>query len=113
MMAIKAYSATLGVWSDYILSASVAVFGLATVICWAHYGAESVRYLFPKKQKIFSFLYLILYACVTAVGAIVAPESVWGLADLSLGALTIINTVILILNRKEITYLTESFFKKV
>jgi len=113
MMAIKAYSATLGSWSDYLLSASVSVFGIATVICWAHYGAECIRYLFPKKRKIFSFLYLLLYASVTVMGAVIAPESVWGLADLSLGALTIINAVILIFNRKEIAYLTDNFFKRV
>ena len=82
------------------------------MLCWAHYGVECVSYLFPKKKKIASFLYIILYAYVTVRGAIVAPDAVWGLADLSLGGLTLINTVILILYRKEIVRLTSRFFEK-
>ena len=110
MMSISAYSATLGAWSEYLLAASVAVFGLATVICWAHYGAECVRFLFHKKQKIFSFIYLIIYAFVTVLGSVAAPSAVWSSADLAIGALTLINVAMLMLQRKEITRETDLFF---
>jgi len=111
MMAISAYSVTLGAWSEYLLAASVAVFGLATVICWAHYGSECVRFLFPKRHKLFSFIYLIIYACVTVWGSVAAPDAVWSSADLSIGALTLINVAMLMLQRKEIVYHTDIFMR--
>lgn len=112
MMAIKAYSSSLGVWSEYLLAGSVAVFGLATVICWAHYGAECIRYLFPKNQKVFCFIYLIIYACVTVFGSVTVPWSVWSAADFAIGALTVINVAILMLQRKEIVKETNRFLGK-
>ncbi len=111
MMAIRAYSATLGEWSEYVLAGSVSVFGIATVLCWAHYGRETVNYLFGNK-KLAAYLYLIVYAVVTVIGATVAPDSVWGLADLALGSMTLINLGVLFLGRREISVQTKKYFDK-
>ncbi len=111
VMAIRAYSATLGAWSEYLLAGSVSVFGIATVMCWAHYGRETVDYLFGHR-RLPSFVFLIIYALVTVIGSTVAPNSVWGLADLALGSLTLINLTVLFLGRREIKAQTEKYFKK-
>jgi AGCS family alanine or glycine:cation symporter len=42
MMTIKAYSSVLGGWSEYFMAVSVLLFAFATMICWAHYGKESI-----------------------------------------------------------------------
>ena len=42
MMAIKAYSSVLGGWSEYYMCISVLLFAFATMVCWAHYGKESL-----------------------------------------------------------------------
>lgn len=109
MMAIRAYSATLGAWSEYVLAGSVSVFGIATVICWAHYGRETVDYLFRRKRS-FGLVFLFTYAFVTVVGSTVSPNSIWGLADLSLGGMTLINLAVLLYARKELTWQTEEYF---
>ncbi len=111
MMAIRAYSATLGSWSEYLLAGSVSVFGIATVICWAHYGRETVDYLFGRKN-LPGLAFLIIYAIVTVVGSTAAPDTVWGLADLALGSMTMINLCVLFLGRREIAAQTIKYFDK-
>lgn len=110
LMAISAYSATLGKWSEYLLAGSISVFGIATVLCWAHYGIECIQYLFKRHKRAASFIYLIIYAGVTVFGASILPNSVWGASDLAIGGLTLINITILLLMRKEVKKLTDDFF---
>ncbi len=110
MMAIRAYSVTLGVFAEYFLSLSVTVFGFATIICRAHYGRETVGCLFGRKKRFPIFLFLILYCSVTVLGAVISPESVLSAADLSIGAMTLINIFVLFLYRKEIVFETKNFF---
>ncbi len=112
MMAIQAYSATLGEWSEYLLAGSVSVFGIATVLCWAHYGRETVEYLFGRRSKLAEYVFLLTYAIVTVIGSTVAPDSVWGLADFALGSMTLINLTVLFLARREITAQSEKYFNK-
>lgn len=111
IMAIHAYSSTLGKWSEYLLSGSISVFGIATVLCWAHYGSECMQYLFKRHKRSASFIYLIIYAGITVFGSCISPSSVWGISDLAIGGLTLINIAVLFLMRHEITKLTDNFFK--
>ena len=109
MMAIKAFSSVLGTWSEYYMVVSVLLFAFATIVCWAHYGKESISFL--TKRTSFSAIYVILYSLSVFVGALTAPKSAWLMADLALGTMTIINLVILFLMRKEIKQETDRFFK--
>ena len=88
---------------------SVLLFAFATIVCWAHYGKESITFL--TKRPSFSALYVILYSLFVFVGAMTAPKSAWLAADLALGTMTIINLAILFLMRKEIKQETDKFFK--
>ena len=109
MMAIKAFSSVLGGWSEYYMVVSVLLFAFATIVCWAHYGKESVTFL-TKRQSL-AAVYVILYSLFVFIGALTAPKSAWLAADLALGVMTIINLVILFLMRREIKQETDRFFK--
>ena len=109
MMAIKAFSSVLGGWSEFYMVISVLLFAFATIVCWAHYGKESVTFL-TKRQSL-AVVYIILYSLFVFIGALTAPKSAWLAADLALGTMTIINLVILFLMRKEIKIETDRFFK--
>ena len=110
MMAIKAYSSVLGGWSEYYMTISVFLFAFATIVCWAHYGKESILYLTKKKPPV--TIYVILFSLFVFIGAISAPKSAWLAADLALGVMTIINLVVLFLMRHEVKKETDKFFKK-
>lgn len=109
MMAIKSYSSVLGAWSEYYMTVSVFLFAFATIVCWAHYGKESVIYLTKRKPPV--AIYVVLYSLFVFVGALTAPESAWLAADLALGIMTIINLIVLFLMSGEVKRETDRFFK--
>lgn len=108
LMSIRAYSRVLGGWSEYVVAFAVLFFGFATLVCWANYGAECVHFLSGK--PVFRKMYLILFAGFVWLGSVVAPESVWTLADLSIGLMTLLNVTMLFLMRREIRDGTACYF---
>ena len=43
---LRAYSAACGLpWVENALAVAILCFGFATLLCWAHYGAESLTFL--------------------------------------------------------------------
>ncbi len=110
MMAIKAYSAILGGWSEYYMTVSVLLFAFATIVCWAHYGKESIIYI--TKRKLPVAIYIISFSLFVFIGALTAPRSAWLAADLALGTMTIINLIVLLLMAKEVKEETDRFFDK-
>lgn len=109
MMAIKAYSTVLGGWSEYYMTISVFLFAFATMICWAHYGKESIAYLTKKKTPM--ILYVLVYCLFIFLGAISTPAWAWLTADLALGAMTVINILVILPQVGEVKKETDAFFK--
>ena len=109
MMAIKAYSSVLGGWSEIFMCVSVLFFAFATMVCWAHYGKESLRYLTRKKWA--ASLYVVAFCLFIFLGAVSAPSLAWLLADLSLGVMTLINLPVLCAMRGEVKRETERLFR--
>lgn len=110
MMAIKAYSSVLGAWSEYFMCIAVLLFAFATIVCWAHYGKESLHYVTKRKRAI--DVYVVLFALFVFIGAVASSDIVWLLADLSLGIMTIINLPVLFFMRREVREETDVFFLK-
>ncbi len=110
MMAVKAYSSVLGEWSEYYMCISVLLFAFATMVCWAHYGKESLRAIARGRAAV--SIFIIVFCVAIFVGSVSAPKVAWLLADLSIGIMTIINLPILCANFKEIRSETKRLFKK-
>ena len=108
MMTIKAYSSVLGGWSEYFMTISVLLFAFATMICWAHYGKESILYI--TKKRPFTVAYILIYCLFIFIGALTAPKLAWLAADLALGIMTIINLTVLFLMSDEVVDETDKFF---
>ena len=110
MMTIKAYSSVLGGWSEYFMAISVLLFAFATMICWAHYGKESILYI--TKNRAFTTAYILIYCLFIFIGALTAPKLAWLAADLALGIMTIINLAVLFLMSDEVRCETDKFFNQ-
>ena len=100
MMTIRAYSVVLGGWSEWFFCAAILCFGYATLLCWANYGAECVRFLSRKKR--WRCLYFLAFGICIFAGAVGSPDRVWDVADFAIAALTTVNLLMLILMRREI-----------
>lgn len=110
MMAINAFSVILGDWAEYFMSIAVLLFALATVICWAHYGKESLTFLTRKRAP--GAIYVAAYTLFIFIGAVCTPNVAWLAADLALGIMTIINLATLLPQANEVKAETERFFGK-
>ena len=109
MMAIKAYSSVLGSWSEYYMALSVLLFAFATIVCWAHYGKESLSYITQKRAP--TVIYLVIFCLFIFLGAISAPSWAWLAADLALGIMTVINLAVIVPQASEVKKETDAFFK--
>ncbi|MBQ4141445.1 MAG: sodium:alanine symporter family protein [Clostridia bacterium] len=108
MMTVSAYSEALGDWADPVMCGLVLLFGLATVFCQCFYGQECLSYL--TKSKAAKVLLTVAYGTAAIVASRTPPGSVWGLADLSIGIMTLINISVLILERQRIRKETMNYF---
>ena len=108
MITVDAYSSLLGDFSGYFIAIAVLLFGLATVLCWGHYGIESVRFL--SKKKYAKFLFIFVYATAILLGSVISPSVIWDGADLSIGAMTVINVIVLLKMNAEVKKETELYF---
>ena len=98
--ALAAYGATLGKAAAPVLSLSVLIFAFATVLCWAHYGAESLYALTGKAGKPRLLSLLLCAACIC--GAVAAPSLVWDLTDAVLGVMALLNIAALLALRRHV-----------
>lgn len=111
MMTVKAYSSVLGKNAEYFLCMAVLLFAYATVICWAHYGMECINYMFKGKKRA-TDIYAVAFCIAAFLGAVIAPETVWGIADLSMGSMTIINVAVICFMSGEVRELTAQYFRR-
>jgi AGCS family alanine or glycine:cation symporter len=110
MMTVRAYTCVLGEWSGYFLCAMVLFFGFATVVCWGHYALEALSYLTENRGVRAGFIGV--FSLGTAVGTVVAPTALWQVADLAIGAMTLINLAVLLLMQGEVRRWTVDYFQK-
>ena len=100
MITLDAYRASLGDAAGYFIAVAVLLFGLATVLCWAHYGMESVEYFSRRKGVKRGFIFL--YTLSVLLGSVASTELIWEAADLFIGAMTFINLSAVVLMSREV-----------
>lgn len=110
MMTVGAYSVALGGWVEPVMCSLVLLFGLATVFCQCFYGKLCLSHL--TKNKAAETILTVLYGAAALLSSGTPPGEVWGLADLSIGLMTLINIFILFLERKRIRNVTFDYFNK-
>ncbi len=108
MMTVRAYTEVLGAWSGYFLCAAVLFFGFATVVCWGHYALEALSYLTQSRGVRTGFI--CVFSLGAAVGTVAAPTALWQIADLAIGAMTLINLAVLLLMQGEVRRWTVDYF---
>lgn len=110
MMTVGAYSSALGDWVEPVMCVLVLLFGLATVFCQCFYGKLCLSHL--TKNKAAEAILTLFYGAAALLSSGTPPGDVWGLADLSIGLMTLINISVLFLERKRIKKETFAYFSK-
>ena len=107
MLSIDAYATTLGNFAATFLGISVLCFGVSTIICWAHYGIESLTYF--TSSKMVRGLFIITYSLFVFLGTLFSSQSIWEIADFAIGAMTLINLCVLLGMRKNVKTETDMY----
>jgi AGCS family alanine or glycine:cation symporter len=108
MMTVAAYESVIGRAAGYFLAIAVMLFGLATVLCWAHYGEVGVNY-FSRRAGV-RRTYKLIYSLCVFLGALVSTDVLWESADLSIGTMSAINICALLLMSGRVKRETEEYF---
>ncbi|MBE6594030.1 MAG: sodium:alanine symporter family protein [Ruminococcaceae bacterium] len=108
IMTVDAYKAGMGNIAGYFIAIAVLLFGLATVLCWAHYGQEGVKYFSSKKWAKNTFI--VLYTLSVILGSVMSTDAVWQVADLSIGVMSAINLSALLMMNREVKQETDAYF---
>lgn len=95
--ATVSFSSVLGGWADGALSMSVFVFVLATLLSQHYYARVAIKHLGGggTAMSVFTLAYMIMIV----YGAVMAPPAVWLSADITVGLMTTVNVVCLIMMR--------------
>ena len=110
MMTVRAFTLVLGDWSGFVLCAMVLFFGFATVVCWGHYALQALSYLTSNRGVRLGFV--CVFSLGAAVGCVSAPAALWSVADLAIGAMTLLNLGVLLLMQGEVRRWTVDYFQK-
>lgn len=87
--AVYAFGDVFGGFSAGFVAVSITVFAITTAAGWSVYGCSSLEYITGRKKG--RYLYLILFALATMVGATVRIELIWQLSDLLNGLMAMPN----------------------
>lgn len=99
-----AFSSVLGEWAGSFFAISILLFGIATVICWAHYGMTCLGYLTAGKRsaRMLEGVFLVLLVLSLTAGSVTSPALAWTLADAAIAVMTILNLAVLLLLHREV-----------
>lgn len=109
-----AFSSVLGEWAGWFFAIAVFFFGVATILCWAHYGMTALGAVLRRRERlrrICPYLFPPMYALTVFLGAVVTPVWVWTLTDVALALMTAINLFVLLLMSREVTEETNLFLQ--
>jgi AGCS family alanine or glycine:cation symporter len=110
-----AFSSVLGDWAGGFFALSILLFGVATVICWAHYGMTCARYLTPKasRSRAAEGIYVVILTASLTVGSVTTPTLAWTVADAAIAIMTLLNLVMLVLMGGEVKAETQALLSSI
>ncbi|MRI32780.1 sodium:alanine symporter family protein [Endozoicomonas sp. OPT23] len=90
-----ALAGVTGVWGEWFIMAAVFFFGLTSIVANYYYGESNL--LFMKQSKSLLLAYRCAVVLMVYLGATSSMESVWLVADFAMGAMALINLVVIVL----------------
>ncbi len=92
-----ALTKNLGSFGPIFITAAMILFAFTTLIGNLFYVDKCIFHIFGKKPgKVFMSIYYIIASVVIFVGAGLSADLLWGIADITMGAMTIINMPVIL-----------------
>lgn len=89
---------TLGVFGPVFITVSMVLFAFTTLLGNLYYVDQSLFFMLKRKPgKVFLGIYRVFAALIIFVGAGLSADLLWGIADITMGAMTVINVPVIII----------------
>lgn len=108
-LTMESFALVLGDWVRGLITLSLCLFAFATVLGWGLYGARCAQYLFGKK---FWKPFAILQAVTVLLGVLLNTGTVWLMAEIVNGLMSIPNLIALTVLSPELGRLINDFQRK-
>lgn len=95
---METFSAVMGNLSKPFIAAELCIFALCTIIGWYYCGETAFRYITGKENKCFC----LIFAVISASGALFSAQSVWTLSDIFNGLMAFPNLIGLLFLMKHV-----------
>lgn len=93
-LTIQAFSTVLGPAGAWIVTVGIALFAFSTIIGWEYHGEKALEYLVHK--PVYCYIYRIVFALISYLGATTALQTVWNFADVMNGLMAFPNLISLL-----------------
>lgn len=102
----------IGSAAPVMLTASIFVFVFATLISQYYYGEVALKFLDPNKKAGAERIYMLAFAASSVYGAVIAPDIMWQLSDITVCVMTAVNVLCLLLMHTEVKEETAATFHR-
>ena len=93
-----ALSATLGAFGPIFITAAMILFAFTTLLGNLYYVEQCFFYIFKRKPGVvFNTVYRIVASLLILFGAVLSADLLWGIADVTMGLMTLINIPVICL----------------
>ena len=93
----KALTETLGAFGPIFITIAMILFAFTTLVGNLYYVDKAIFFIFKKMpSKTFMRIYYIVASLVILLGAGLSADLLWGIADVTMGAMTIINMPVIL-----------------
>ncbi len=106
--AVAIFSEVFGGFAAPALALVIFVFVFATLISQFYYGR--IAHIFLGAENNLALPYLLAFMCTSVAGAVMVPDLMWNLSDITVGIMTTLNVICLIFLRKDVEKCTNMSF---
>ena len=107
-MTLTAFSSQIGEIANIIIAVCTSLFAFTTIMSWAYYGEQSIKYVFGEKLIL---LYRVVYIISIGFGGICAMSLVWKLSDIFNIMMALPNLLTLVLLSPQVVKMTKEYKK--
>lgn len=93
-LTIVAFETALGKAGGIFVTIGIILFAFSTILGWEYTGEKALEFIF--KKPVFSYIYRIVFALLTYVGATVSLDIVWSFSDIANGLMAVPNLISLL-----------------
>lgn len=90
----------------YVVMVSLMLFAYTTVIAWAYCGQKAMGFIWPKGVKFFQYCYI----AAIPIGGLLHVDLIWGLADMCISLMLLINVIGVAMLSKEVITASRNYF---